>query len=114
MGRVFLHHLTRGLGSVVSSPSGAPVENGFYAHLRSSGTPFSVFLGDGMPLPPNAAGPGKTSSLFSPLDGPAGNLPFSATHVDWVSFAAQPVVLVALTRPTTGVACAGSGPPRTE
>ena len=40
----------------------------FRSEKKPSGTPFSVFLSDGVP-PPNVAGPGKTSP-FSLIDGP--------------------------------------------
>ena len=67
-GGVFPHHLTRGLGSVVSSPSGVLSPKWilciFEVRKKPSGAPFSVFLSDGGP--PNVAGPGKTSPLSPP------------------------------------------------
>ena len=58
-------------GSVISSPSGAPAENGFYAYFTSEkkppGTPFSVFVSDcGAPKRR-----GARENSPSPLDGPA-------------------------------------------
>ena len=75
MGRVSPHHLTRGLGSVVSSPSGvrggALAENGFYAYeVRNEphGTHFSVFLSAGGD--PKRRGARENFPPFHPLDGP--------------------------------------------
>jgi len=65
-GGVSPHHPSRGLGSVVSSPSGQKwILCIFEVRKKPPGKPFSVFLSDGW-APENVAGPGKTFPL-SPL-----------------------------------------------
>jgi len=59
-GVVSLHHPTRGLGSVLSSPAGCRkwilcIE----VRKKPFGTPFSVFMSDGAPSPQTSRGPGK-------------------------------------------------------
>jgi len=75
VGGVSPHHPTRGLESVVSSPSGfwdrAPAENEFYAYLRSERShlehSFQYFWA--LAGPQTSRGLGKLSRL-SPLNGP--------------------------------------------
>jgi len=67
LAEVFPHHPTKGLESVVSFPRGYGAEPSqkmilciFQVRKKPSGTPFSVFLSDGVA---EAAGPGKTFPL---------------------------------------------------
>jgi len=79
-GEVCPHHPTKGSGSVISSPSRVPAENGLYAYFRSERSHlehhFQYFWATAGP--PNVAGPGKTPP-FPPHDGPELRIWFTAS-----------------------------------
>jgi len=95
------HHPTISLGSIISSPVGSPAENGFYAYLRSekkpSGTPFSVFLSDGVHIggPPKRRGARENFPLpFLPSRPACPSLAWSVTLRNWPAEQKLKVVLV--------------------